>query len=367
MSPPVRRHWGGTAYTPGQVRSEPLGYDREVFPVGRALPEPPDHLLRRAVERCGQVVVAFQGKLGDSLLAFGAVAAVTDALALNGRTVPLSTVGRYGRLYPVTPSAPYPRRSSPRLIVGDEFGVALAQPTGEDHVLICCPERARCFHDGRHAHPFLPARYYLEVERGVGARLPGEPPFLTPLSYDSGAPAGGGLTVAAVIATSRPDRKDYGAERFASAARIIGERTGRRVRLLLIPGREERAHRPLEAADGFEVEWVADIALEELAALFARCDVVLGNDTGLTHLAALSSARAEVVGLYGRHSHSKWRTGLSRHHALATPFSERMHRRDLCPVRDGLDEREAPRSPLSSIPPATLAETAVLALDRGTP
>jgi hypothetical protein len=348
------------------VSSEPLGYHREVLAVGRSLPEPPDHVLQRAVERCGQVLAAFDGKLGDALLAFGAVAAVTDVLTLNGRTVPLHAVGRYGRLYPVTSPTPSPQRSTPRLIIGDEPGVALAQPTREDHVLICRPERARCFHDGRHAHPFLPARYYLEVERGVGVRLPGEPPFLPPLSRDSGVPAGEGLTIAAVIATSRPDRKDYGAERFAAAARIIGERAGRRVRLLLVPGREETARPPLEAADGFEVGWVVDAEPGELTALFAQCDVVLGNDTGLTHLAALSSARAEVVGLHGRHSHSKWRTGLSRHHALATPFSEHMHRRDLCPVRDGLHERNAPRFPLSSIPPAIIAKTAVLALKRGT-
>ncbi|MFF2405944.1 hypothetical protein [Streptomyces sp. NPDC058092] len=41
-----------------------------------------------------------------------------------------------------------------------------------------------------------------------------------------------------------------------------------------------------------------------------------------------------VVGLYARHSHSKWRTGLPHHHAVATDLSDRMHQGDLCPVRD---------------------------------
>lgn len=362
--PSVTRHWGGTFYTPEQVLGEPLGYDREAVSVGQPLPGRPDHPLRRALKRCEQVVVAFDGKLGDALLAFGAVEAVTDALTLKGRTVPLRTLGRYGQLYPVTLPASSEQRSSTRLIVGDEPGVTLASPNGDDYVLICRPEEARCFHGGRRAHPFLPARYYLEGERRAGVRLPGEPPFLPPLARSSGAPSGEELKVAAVVATSRPDRKDYGTERFIDAARIIGERTGRPVRLLLVLGRGGTAPGPSANSPDLRIDCVADADLEELSTLFARCDVVLGNDTGLTHLAALTSTGTEVVGLYGRHSHSKWRTGLSHHHALATPFSEHMHRQDLCPVRDGLDERDTPQTPLSSVPPTDLADTAVLALKR---
>jgi hypothetical protein len=122
----------------------------------------------------------------------------------------------------------------------------------------------------------------------------------------------------------------------------------------------------LPYTDGIRVEPVMRAGLKTLISRFARCDVVLGNDTGLTHLAALASRRAEVIGLYGRHSHSKWRTGLARHHALATPFSESMHRWDMCPVRDGLDDAEGERYvPLSAISPVALADTAVLALERG--
>ncbi|XKK40074.1 hypothetical protein HFP72_04650 [Nocardiopsis sp. ARC36] len=144
MSPAVSlvtRRWGNTVYTPEQVLSIPLGYDRAVTPVGAVLPGTPDHELRRALDRCSRVVVAFDGKLGDSLLAFGGVTAITEALTLLGRTVPISSLGRYGCLYPTTSTA-CPHSCSPRLIIGDDTGVELARPTDDDHVLLCSPEQA---------------------------------------------------------------------------------------------------------------------------------------------------------------------------------------------------------------------------------
>ena len=365
--PLVTRHWGNTAYTPEQVLSVPLGYERTGTPVDAVLPRTPDHELRQALDRCSRVLVAFDGKLGDSLLAFGAVAAITDALTLLGRTVPVSIWGRYGRLYPA-PSTACPRDSSPRLIIGDDAGVHLARPTEDDHVLLCCPEQAHCRDDGQRAHTHLPARYYLGLEERIGLRLPGDPPFLPSLARSAAEPVGEALMIAAVTATSWPDHKNYGAQRFTDAARIIGERSGRHVRLLLVSGHDETASRPPTDAAGVQTESVAGANFATLVDLFAHCDVVLGNDTGLTHLAALVSTRTEVIGLYGRHSHSKWRTGLGHHHALATPFSEHMHRWDMCPVRDRLDDTDNNgRAPLSEISPDLLADTALLALERGRP
>ncbi|WP_160049940.1 glycosyltransferase family 9 protein [Nocardiopsis sp. FR4] len=362
----VACHWGNTVYTSAQVLAIPLGYDREATPVGQTLPGSPDHGLRRSLERCTQVVVAFDGKLGDSLLSFGVVAAVTDALSLLGRNVPLITLGRYGHLHPER-HTDGSHRGTPRIIIGDEPGAALAHPTGDDHVLLCRPERAHCRDDGQRAHTFLPARYYLGVEERFGQRLIGGPPFLPSLAPDTCGTGGHELTIAVVTATSWPDRKDYGAQGFTTAARIIGERVGRKVRLLLVSGHDRAEVLPADAG-GTRVEPVVGAGLKTLISRFAQCDMVLGNDTGLTHLAALASRRAEVIGLYGRHSHSKWRTGLAHHHALATPFSERMHRWDMCPVRDGLDEAAGERhSPLSTISPHVLADAAVLALERGHP
>ncbi len=78
---------------------------------------------------------------------------------------------------------------------------------------------------------------------------------------------------------------------------------------------------------------------DDLVGLFPHCLLIVGNDTGLTHLAAMARGGQDrggppVIGLYARHSHSKWRTGLPHHHAVATNLSDRMHQGDLCPVRD---------------------------------
>ncbi|MBO0916651.1 glycosyltransferase family 9 protein, partial [Streptomyces laculatispora] len=99
------------------------------------------------------------------------------------------------------------------------------------------------------------------------------------------------------------------------------------------------------------------VPADDLTDLFPRCHLIVGNDTGLTHLAALARGSGDdgppVVGLYARHSHSKWRTGLPHHHAVATDQSDRMHQGDLCPVRDAI----APDTDvhMDTFPPASLA------------
>ncbi|MFD8009896.1 glycosyltransferase family 9 protein [Streptomyces sp. NPDC058955] len=97
---------------------------------------------------------------------------------------------------------------------------------------------------------------------------------------------------------------------------------------------------------------------DHLADLFPHCHLIVGNDTGLTHLAAMARGRdgssPPIIGLYARHSHSKWRTGLPHHHAVATDLSNRMHQGDLCPVRDAI----APDTNIhmDAFPPAALAQ-----------
>jgi ADP-heptose:LPS heptosyltransferase len=82
---------------------------------------------------------------------------------------------------------------------------------------------------------------------------------------------------------------------------------------------------------------------------------VIGNDTGLTHLAALTrrldGIGPHVFGLYGRHAHSKWTTGHDRHHAIATSFSHLLSVADRCPVRDQLDD--VVWGPAASLAPLT--------------
>jgi ADP-heptose:LPS heptosyltransferase len=90
------------------------------------------------------------------------------------------------------------------------------------------------------------------------------------------------------------------------------------------------------------VQILAGIDAVDCLDVFASAELVIGNDTGLTHLAALTTrpdgSGPQVVGLYGRHAHTKWTTGSRRHHAIATAWSQMLAAADRCPVRDRLDD-----------------------------
>ncbi|MFG2224074.1 glycosyltransferase family 9 protein [Streptomyces sp. NPDC048644] len=167
------------------------------------------------------------------------------------------------------------------------------------------------------------------------------------------------LTIAAITATSWPERKDYTDRRYIELAEHVGENQQAQARLLLIGGNPADGLRITAAAPRRHVQVLRldGVPTTDLADLFPHCQLIVGNDTGLTHLAAMAHGRdggcPPVVGLYARHSHSKWRTGLPHHHAVATDLSDRMHQGDLCPVRDAIP----PDTDLhmDAFPPAALA------------
>jgi ADP-heptose:LPS heptosyltransferase len=78
-------------------------------------------------------------------------------------------------------------------------------------------------------------------------------------------------------------RKRYPADAYATAGQTLARR-GMAVLVAAGAGEERLARRVAEGAGGraVPVAW----ALEELAALLAACDGAIGNDSGLTHLAA---------------------------------------------------------------------------------
>lgn len=139
-----------------------------------------------------------------------------------------------------------------------------------------------------------------------------------------------------VAATSWPDRKDYGANGFARIAHILAERRTAPWTFSLITG---TGAQPSQLAD---IDLLTGLDAPACLDVFASAEMVIGNDTGLTHLAALTESADEtgpqVIGLYGRHAHTKWTTGNDRHHAIASPFSQMLAAADRCPVRDHLDD-----------------------------
>jgi ADP-heptose:LPS heptosyltransferase len=123
-----------------------------------------------------------------------------------------------------------------------------------------------------------------------------------------------------------------------------------------------------DVPSGVTVDLLSDTHYSRASQRLVACDLVVGNDTGLTHLAAATRSPdgrgPQVIGLHARHSHTKWRTGLPWHHAIATAFSDKMHREDRCPVRDRIDDRDfGAASEITSITPSYLAEAAADVLD----
>jgi hypothetical protein len=182
-------------------------------------------------------------------------------------------------------------------------------------------------------HAALPMRYYLDAEQFLGVRLPAD---RAPLPAFRAGERPRPFHVVFVSATSWPGRKDYGAAGFARVAHALARMRAAPWSFTLVTG---TGAEPV-AVDGIEV--LAGPDAVDCLDVFASAQVVIGNDTGLTHLAALTErpdgTGPEVIGLYGRHAHTKWTTGNARHHAVATPFSQMLALADRCPVRDDLDD-----------------------------
>lgn len=205
-------------------------------------------------------------------------------------------------------------------------------------------------------HAALPMRYYLHAEQALGVRLPAShaPAPLFP-SVEETQP----FHVVFVAATSCPDRKDYGSARFAAIADALVEHHAAPWRFTLITGTSTKPQAPLAAV----MNVLPGVSAADCIDVFASADIVIGNDTGLTHLAALTcrldGTRPHVIGLYGRHAHTKWITGADNHHALATPFSQMLAAADRCPVRDRLDDSVWSGSArITGIPARLITETA---------
>ncbi|MCO6003771.1 glycosyltransferase family 9 protein [Actinoallomurus purpureus] len=194
--------------------------------------------------------------------------------------------------------------------------------------------------DGRvEVHAALPMRYYLNLEQALGLPLPEQRACLPAFTSQGGTRDP--FHVVFIATTSWPDRKDYGAASFSEIAVELVRRRAAPWRFSVITADTASPHR-LPEFGTIDHEVHGGLPAVDCLDLFGSAAVVVGNDTGLTHLAALCEGPdgrgPEVIGLYGRHSYAKWTTGSARHHAAATAFSQMMAVADACPVRDHLDD-----------------------------
>ncbi|OKI20865.1 glycosyl transferase family 9 [Saccharothrix sp. CB00851] len=286
--------------------------------------------------------------LGDVLLALGLVQALADG---TGSDTELHYQGPRPRLM-----------QRCRLPLGTSFAdgphtVHARHATG--FTFYAVPERPQAWLDILddelvEVHAALPMRYYLAAEQTLGVRLPADrAPLPTFGSSERVRP----FHVVFISATSWPSRKDYGASGFARIAALLAESFPAPWTFTLITSTDAESM----VFDSIEV--LAGLDAVDCLDVFASAEVVIGNDTGLTHLAALTErpdgTGPHVIGLYGRHAHTKWTTGTARHHAVATSFSQMLALGDRCPVRDHLDDALWSQSAsLADIPTQIIADFA---------
>jgi hypothetical protein len=320
---PVTRQRGGPVIVPR--RHAPLA---RALPFRRAAGElPPCSSGAQVIGDRAWSVVLGDRALGDVLLALGLVQALADG---TGRDSELHYEGPRPRLMQrcqLSLSTTY--IDGPHTVhTGDGRGLSL-------HAI---PERPQAWLDVLdeelvEVHAALPMRYYLAAEQALGVRLPAD---RAPLPIFRSSDQVRQFHVVFVSATSWPSRKDYGASGFARISRVLTQRIPAPWAFTLISGSDTE---PM-TFDGIEV--LAGVDAVDCLDVFASAEVVIGNDTGLTHLAALTErpdgTGPQVIGLYGRHAHTKWTTGTPRHHAIATAFSQMLALADRCPVRDHLDD-----------------------------
>jgi hypothetical protein len=345
----VREH---AAFRGGRVLAR-----REHAPLGRALPyrracgeEPPATGCVELAARDGWEVDLGERGLGDVLLGLALVRALADATGRDDLEYAGPLPGLLRRC-----SLPLRARAVP--------GRHLVRASGPDPLRFpAVPEDPPAWLDvvdDEHVevHAALPMRYYLAAEQDLGVRLPASH---APVPVFRSAQHAQPFHVVFIAATSWPGRKDYGPDGFAAVAAELAEHHGGPCRFTLVTGTSPLAQATALTAP---LEILPGVSAADCIDVFASAEIVIGNDTGLTHLAALTcrpdGTSPHVIGLYGRHAHTKWTTGADHHHAIATPFSQMLAAADRCPVRDRLDDSAWSGSArLAGIPAQLIAETA---------
>lgn len=180
-----------------------------------------------------------------------------------------------------------------------------------------------------------------DVLRLLGVPVPAEPrfpisaPAPAPEALDPPALAGLGGPRIAVAPYSRWPSKNWPAERFSEAIRLLVREHGARVHVLGGPGDRAGAQAIVEAAGVPAANHCGAFSLVESAGLLARCEALLTNDSGPMHLAAALGVRC--VALFGPTSAGRTGPYGPRHAILrAEPACPRApcRRRD-CPLGTG--------------------------------
>lgn len=213
-------------------------------------------------------------------------------------------------------------------------------------------------------HAALPVRQYLAMEQALGIRL-SDLSAPAPV-FPSAQPEKPRHTVFVAI-PGWPRYLDFQLTDFAEVAAELRRTSGDSWRFTVITCRNTDAS---SAFEGLPVDVVCEPEAATCVDLFASAELVIGTDTGLTQLAALTGradgTRPCVVGLYSRHAYTKWITGLPTQHAIATRLAQMLALADRTAEPAELAEAAwGTAADLRKIPATVVAEFAAGCIGRG--
>ncbi len=108
-------------------------------------------------------------------------------------------------------------------------------------------------------------------------------------------------------------------DRYGKLASRLRAECGAEVILLGAPPEAALARAVVQAADGAVIDLVGRTKMAEIPALLAACDLFIGNDSGLTHVAG--AVGLPIVGLYGSTDPDATRPAAARLEIIRQPVS----------------------------------------------
>lgn len=206
-----------------------------------------------------------------------------------------------------------------------------------------------------------PARYYLTFERQVGKILYSNPEeslpdiimhkdnilrnkCLTKYKFD---PDDINISYIGIVGQASMVEKKFGLTRFLNVVKKLNINQTKTKVLFLANSKEESPGDWLKMKKTAEkmpceIIFIDATDFELLAYIFARCHLVIGNDTGFSHLAAMcrksnTSPRVSCIIIYSRHDWGKWRTGKDNVYPIVSELSEYLRKYNTSISRDKIN------------------------------
>ena len=358
-----------------------LPYDRLGIEVGSAIPNLcGNDVIISALANCDKVIASFYWKpLGDSLLALSALQACQDYLTFirpNDQPdwIIDSTNHQLLKQIPYLNNAQVIRNATSWFIQEWQKGSSLFLVTDDDPFYVSpiqpvfnteeyhYPEFVEInIPSGRRHYTCKPAREYIVFELEVATKLNSEPclalpDFITPSHtvYRSYWKRKYGIdpdvenNLIGIVSVAGEPEKRYGTLNYLRLIRDeLIEFFPDPTIVMIVNSNQESPHELMLVQafvneTNFRVVIVEYERLDVFSYMFARCKFVIGNDTGLSHLAAMSrttdiSESTDVFILYSKYDYGKWCTGKSNVHAIPSEFSHFLRFFNASPGRDQID------------------------------